>query len=80
MATAQNNLKPRMFTIRPSLAGLRRLASFAERWGRAFFYSDGLRFSISNVERPELQDLWILTTDGTVTASEVEQMIMDELE
>ena len=80
MATARNGLKPRIFTIRPSLAGIRRMSAFAARWGEAFFYTDGLRFSVSNVEVPELSDLWILTTSGTVTAWEIEQMLMDELE
>ncbi len=79
MATARNMLKPRMFTIRPTLAGIERMAHFAARWGEGHFYFDGLRFSASNTERPELQDLWILTTSGTVTGWEVYQMLMEEL-
>jgi len=79
MATARNVLKPRMFTIKPSMAGIRRLSSCAQRWGTAFFYTDGLAFSVSNVEIPEAQDLWILTTSGPVTAWEIEQMLIEEL-
>lgn len=79
MATARNELKPRMFTIKPSLAGIRRLASCAQRWGKAYFYTDGLAFSVSNVEIPEATDLWILTTSGSVTAWEIEQMLLEEL-
>ena len=80
MATSRNALKPRMFTVHPTLAGIERLAHFAARWGEGWFYFDGLRFSASNVERPELQDLWILTTNGSVTAWEVHQMLLEELE
>lgn len=79
MATARNQLKPRMLTIRPTLAGIERLAAFAARWQEGHFYFDGLRFSASNVERPELNDLWILTTGGEVTAWEVHQMLLEEL-
>jgi hypothetical protein len=69
-----------MLTIRPSMAGIERLAACAARWGDAWFYTDGLRFSVSNVERPELQDLWILATGGRVTAAEVYEMLIDELQ
>jgi hypothetical protein len=79
MATARNALKPRMLTIRPTLAGIERLAATAARWGDAFFYFDGLRFSASNVERAELRDLWVLTTSGSVTGWEVYQMLLEEL-
>lgn len=79
VATARNDLKPRMITIRPTLSGIERLAEFAARWGQGHFYSDQLRLSVSNVERPELQDLWVLTTGGPVTAWEVRQMLIEEL-
>lgn len=79
MATARNVLKPRMFTIRPTLAGIERMAHFAARWQECYFYFDGLRFSASNIERPELSDLWILTTGGNVTAWEVHQLLLEEL-
>ena len=79
MAVSRNQLKARIFTIRPTLAGIERMAAFASRWGEGWFYFDGLRFSASNVERPELSDLWILTTGGNVTAWEVHQMLLEEL-
>lgn len=79
MATARNLMSPRMFTIRPSMAGIERISSAAARWRQAYFYADDLRISVSNVERPELQDLWVLTTDGSVTAYEIRMMLIDEL-
>jgi hypothetical protein len=79
MTVRGNHLRPKMLTIRPTLAGVQRLALMSARWGTAYFYFDGLRFSASNVERPELQDLWILTTNGNVTGWQVYQMLMEEL-
>lgn len=79
MATSRDAVKPKMYTIRPSMAGIERMARLAANWGAAHFYADNLRISVCNVERPELQDLWILTTGGTVTAWEVRQMLIEEL-
>ncbi len=79
MATPRSALKARMLTIHPTMAGTERLARLASRWQQAYFYYDGIKLSASNVERVELEDLWILTTTGTVTMWEVYQMLLEEI-
>lgn len=79
MATARNQLKPRFLSIRPTIAGLDRLAALAARWGEAYFYFDNLRLAVANTEREELGDCLILVTKGAVTNYEIKEMLVEEL-
>lgn len=72
-------MKSKFISIRPTGAGVSRLAATAARWGRGYWYSDNLRVALSTHEKPELQDCLILVTDGPITASEIEELVVGEL-
>lgn len=76
---AQHHLKPKFLSIRPTMAGIDRLATLAARWGAGFFYSDNLRIAVSNIEQPELDDCLILVTRGSITALEIRELLMEEM-
>lgn len=76
---AKHHLTPKFISIRPTIAGIDRLAANAQRWGSGYFYWDNLRIAVSNAEVAELEDCLILVTKGGVTLGEVREMLMEEL-
>lgn len=72
-------MKAKFISIRPTGAGISRLAATAARWGRSYWYKDELRIALSTNERAELNDCLILVTDGPITASEIEELVVGEV-
>ena len=71
--------KDKFISIRPTNAGIARLAATAARWGRSFWYNDGLRIAVSTCERDEIRDCLILVTAGAITAGEIEDLVLGEI-
>ena len=71
--------RDKFISIRPTSSGITRLANNAANWGKSFWYNDGLRIAISTSEKPELSDCLILVTAGSITAGEIEELILGEM-
>ncbi len=55
------------------------LARIATNWGRGFFYVDGNKMGLSKTEQPDCRDLWVFTSGGAVSASDLAAILVDEI-